>query len=194
MNMRLWTRLVMDGRRVRSLCANVDELTVARLLALRRRLRAIDARREVLARIGTRGQAFERRVHCGGSALVRWGATRTGLQRLRCKGCGRTFSTATGTVVARIRLPEGPQLALADMPGPRRGSCRRLAIRLGVDKMTIWRRRMAMLEAPDGVGAERAGGIVEADEAFQRESRRGSRDWARNEREPERFPAAPRPR
>lgn len=184
----------MDERRFRSLCANVDELTVEQLRALRRRLRAIDARREVLARIDTRGQALERCVHCGGSALVRWGATRTGLQRLRCKGCGRTFSAATGTVVARIRLPEKLQLALADMLGPTPSSCRRLAIRLGVDKMTIWRWRMAILEALDGVGAERLGGIVEADEAFQRESRKGSREWVRYERDPERFPAPPRPR
>ncbi len=95
----------MDRMRFRSLCANVDRLSVEQIRELRRKLRALDARREVLARIDARGQALERCVHCGGSALVRWGSTRTGLQRLRCKACLRTFSAATGTVVARVRCP-----------------------------------------------------------------------------------------
>ncbi|MEE4345324.1 MAG: IS1595 family transposase [Paracoccaceae bacterium] len=184
----------MDTKRFRSLCAHVDALSVEQLRALRRRLRALDARREVLARIDTRGQMLERCVHCNGQALVRWGSTRSGLQRLRCKGCGRSFSAATGTVVARIRLPEKLQQALADMLGPAPSSCRRLAARLGVDKMTVWRWRMAVLRALEGVGADGLGGIVEADETFQRESRKGSREWVRHERDPERCPAPPRPR
>lgn len=184
----------MDGMRFRSLCANIDVLTVEQLRALRQKLRSLDARQEVLARIDARSQALERCPHCGGSALVRWGSTRTGLQRLRCKRCRRTFSAATGTVVARIRLPEKLQQALSDMLGPIPSSCRRLAARLGVDKMTVWRWRMSILNALEGIGADRLGGIVEADETFVRESRKGSREWVRHARDPERFPAPPRPR
>jgi len=188
----------MDGMRFRSLCANVDRLSVGQIRELRRKLRALDARKEVLARIDARGQALERCVHCGGPALVRWGSTRTGLQRLRCKGCGRTFSAATGTVVARIRLPEKLQQALADMLAPVPSSCRGLAARLRVDKMTAWRWRMSILAALGGVGAEcealRLGGIVEADETYVRESRKGSREWVRHARDPWRSPEPPRPR
>lgn len=187
----------MDGLRFRSLCANVDRLSVEQLRALRLKLRALDARREVLARIDARGQALERCVHCGGSALVRWGSTRTGLQRLRCKGCGRSVSAATGTVVARVRLPEKLHQVLADMLAPVPSSCRRLAARLGVDKMTVWRWRMGILEALAGTrgsGTPRFGGIVEADETYTRESRKGSREWVRHARDPQRFPKPPRPR
>ena len=188
----------MDGMRFRSLCANIDGLTVEQLRALRRELRSLDARREVLARIDARSQTLEHCVDCGGSELVRWGSTRTGLQRLRCKGCGRSFSAATGTVVARIRLPEKLQEAVEDMLGPAPSSCRRLAARLDIDKMTAWRWRMAILEALEGAGGgsgtDRLGGIVEADETYQRESRKGSREWVRHARDPERFPAPPRPR
>lgn len=184
----------MDGMRFRSLCANIDRLSVEQLRELRLTLRALDARREVLSRIDARGQALERCVHCVGSALVRWGSTRTGLQRLRCKGCGRTFSAASGTVVARIRLPEKLQQALADMLGPAPSSCRRLAARLGIDKMTVWRWRVGILKALDGIGAHWLGGIVEADETFMRESRKGSREWVNHARDPQRFPAPPRPR
>jgi transposase-like protein len=184
----------MDGMRFRSLCANVDRLSVGQVRELRRKLRALDARREVLARIDARGQALECCVRCGASALVRWGSTRTGLQRLRCKECGRTFSAATGTVVARVRLPEKLQQALADMLGPAPSSCRGLAARLGIDKMTVWRWRVGILKALDGIGARRLGGIVEADETYMRESRKGSREWVNHARDPLRFPAPPRPR
>lgn len=187
----------MDGMRFRSLCANVDRLSMGQLRELQRKLRGLDARREVLTRIDARGQALERCIHCGAAALVRWGSTRAGLQRLRCKGCGRTFSAATGTVVARVRLPEKLQQVLADMLAPVPSSCRRLAARLHVDKMTVWRWRAGILEAlggNGGIGARRLGGIVEADETFMRESRKGSREWVNHARAPQRFPIPPRPR
>ena len=184
----------MDGMRFRSLCANVDWLSMGQLRELRCKLRGLDARREVLARIDARGQTLERCVHCGASALVRWGSTRTGLQRLRCKGCCRTFSAATGTAVARVRLPEKLQQVLADMLAPVPGSCRGLAARLGIDKMTVWRWRMDILKALGGAGAQRLGGIVEADETFMRESRKGSREWVNHARDPQHFSAPPRPR
>ncbi len=184
----------MDGMRFRSLCANVDRLSAGQVRELRRKLRALDARREDLARIDARGQALECCIHSGASALVRWGSTRTGLQRLRCKACGRSFSAASGTGVARVRLPEKLQQVLADMLAPVPSSCRRLAARLGVDKMTVWRWRAGILKALDGIGAHRLGGIVEADETYMRESRKGSREWVRHARDPQRFPAPPRPR
>ena len=184
----------MDGMRFRSLCANVDRLSVGQMRELRRKLREIDARREVLARIDARGQALECCIHCGTSALVRWGSTRTGLQRLRCKACGRTFSAASGTVVARVRLPEKLQQVLADMLAPVPSSCRGLAARLRIDKMTVWRWRAGILKALGGIGARRLGGIVEADETYMRESRKGSREWVNHARDPQRFPAPPRPR
>jgi transposase-like protein len=189
--------LQMDGMRFRSLCANVDRLSMGQLRELQRKLRGLDARREVLARIDARGQALERCVHCGASALVRWGSTRAGLQRLRCKGCGRTFSAATGTVVARVRLPEKLQQVLADMFTPVPSSCRGLAAQLHIDKMTVWRWRAGILRAlgaTGGIGARRLGGIVEADETYLRESRKGSREWVNHARDPRHFPAPPRPR
>ena len=184
----------MDGMRFRSLCANVERLSVGQLRELRRKLRALDARREVLARIDVREQAMECCIHCGASALVRWGSTHTGLQRLRCKACGRTFLAASGTVVARVRRPEKLQQVLADMFAPVPSSCRGLAVRLGVDKMTVWRWRVSILKALDGIGAHRLGGIVEADETYMRESRKGSREWVNHARDPQHFPAPPRPR
>lgn len=184
----------MEVRRFRSLCANLDRLTVGQIRDLTRKLGELDARKEVLARIDGRVQALERCRHCGGRALVRWGETRTGLQRLRCKTCWRTFSAATGTAVARIRLPERLALVLRDMLGPAPSSCRVLAARLGLDKTTVWRWRIRIIAALHGIGAARLAGIVEADEKYFRESRKGSREWVRHAREPSRFPTPDRPR
>jgi transposase-like protein len=184
----------MDTGSFRRLCAGVERMTVEQIRALREKLRALDARIEVLARIDARGDGLDRCLHCGGGALQRWGSTRTGLRRQRCKGCGRTFSSATGTALARVRLPEKVLQVVEDMLGPNPGSCRALAARLGLDKMTVWRWRMRILAALTGVGARAITGIVEADEKFFRESRKGSREWVKHERNPSLHPKPDRPR
>jgi transposase-like protein len=172
----------------------MDRLTPCQVRDLRRKLGEFEARREVLARIDARAERIERCVHCAAGDVVRWGATRTGLPRLRCKRCRRTFSAATGTALARVRLPAKFGQVLDDMLGSAPRSCRALAAQLGVDKMTVWRWRMRILAAVRGLGATRLGGIVEADEKFVRESRKGSREWVRHAREPARFPKPDRPR
>jgi transposase-like protein len=179
--------VAMDGRRF-------GRLTVGQMRELRRRLRELDARIELLARIDARAQALERCVYCGATTLQRWGETRAGLQRLRCRECRRTFSAASGTALARLRHPEKVQLMLADMLSPRPSSCRALGVRLGVDKMTVWRWRQRILVALTGIGASRLHGIVEADGKFFRESRKGSREWVNHERHPALFPRPDRPR
>jgi hypothetical protein len=79
---------------------------------------------------------------------------------------------------------------MIDVPQPM--SCRRAAGVLGVSRHSIWRWRMAIISAlmpePDGTLA----GIVEADEAHQRESRKGSREWVRYRRDPATHPGPPR--
>ena len=182
----------MDGKTFGRFSARIDGLSVGQIRQLRAKLRELDARIEVRARIDRRGEALTRCLHCGSGGLQRWGETRTGLRRFRCKTCRRTFSSATGTEVARLRRPEKFQQAVDDMAGPAPSSCRVLARRLGVDKMTVWRWRMRVLAALKGVGATAIGGVVEADEKLFRESRKGSRAWVRHLRNPGRVPAPDR--
>jgi transposase-like protein len=186
--------VVMDGRRFGRLCAGIGRLTVGQMRALRRRLRGLDARTELPARIDARAQALQRCLHGGATALRRWGGTRSGPRRRRCRGCRRTFSAASGTALARVRRPEQVQLALADMRSRRPSSCRAPAPRRGVDKMTVWRWRRRLLAGLAGIGATRLHGIVEADEKDFRESRKGSREWVNHERNPALFPKPDRPR
>ena len=63
-----------------------------------------------------------------------------------------------------------------------------------MNKTTIWRWRHVILKTLVGVGASELSGIIEADEMFQRESRKASREWVRHERDPENNPKPPRRR
>src|SRR6056297_671554 len=73
-------------------------------------------------------------------------------------------------------------------------SCRRASEVLGPSRDTIWRWRLAIIGAlPPEPGGTLAG-IVEADEAHQRESRKGSREWVWYRRDPVNHPAPPRMR
>ena len=111
---------------------------------------------------------------CGGDERIRWGRTRTGTQRWNCSGCGATWSGRSGTPLARVHRPDLVVALARDMiEAPQPMSCRRGAEVLGASRHSIWRWRMAIIGAltpePDGTLA----GIVEADEAHQRESRKG---------------------
>lgn len=184
----------MDHGRFRRLCAGVTRLSVAQLRELRTRLRGLDARIELLSRIDARGQTLTRCARCESPSLQRWGQTPRGLRRWRCKDCGPTFSATTGTLLAGVRHPEKLLLVLEDMMSDHPRSCRALARQLGIDKMTVWGWRMRLLRALIGSGAQQLEGIVEADEKFFRESRKGSREWVDHERDPSRHPKPDRPR
>ncbi|MBS0573373.1 MAG: IS1595 family transposase [Proteobacteria bacterium] len=117
------------------------------------------------------------------------------MQRYRCEGCQRTWSGRTGSAIRGIHRPDLFLAAARDMLGDRKPlSVRKLAGRLGLDKHTVWRWRMLIQRALSGASDAAFVGVVEADEAFQRESRKGSREWVRHFRDPRAWPAPPRRR
>lgn len=117
------------------------------------------------------------------------------MQRYRCGSCKKTFSGRTGTRIARIHRPGLFFDVLKDMPGPRPlSSVRVLARCLGLNKHTVWRCRLIALSALSGTSDTDFSGIVEADETYQRESRKGSREWVRHQRDPLDDPKPPRMR
>jgi transposase-like protein len=184
----------MDDAVFRAFCLGIEKLSVRQIRELGEMLRTLDARIEVLAKIDRRRESIDICLHCGRDVLQRWGETRTGLQRFRCKSCGRTFSSATGSALDRVRQPEKFHQVVDDMLTLVPSSCRRLGEKLGLDKMTIWRWRKRIIETITGIGGTDFGGIVEADEKLFRESRKGSREWVRHERNPSLYPAPNRMR
>ena len=74
-------------------------------------------------------------------------------------------------------------------------SCRKAGQHLGATPTTIWRWRMLLLGAlPTALTQARVfTGLVEMDEAYQKESRKASREWARHAANPTRHLQPDRP-
>ncbi len=174
----------MDEGVFKAFCGGIEKLTVGQMRELNQMLRTLSARTEVLAKIDARGEVLDFCLYCGDTVIRRWGETRTGLQRFRCLTCGKTFSSASGTPLACVRRPDKFLQVVEDMLSRAPSSCRVLAERLGLDKMTIWRWRKHIIEALMGIGGTAFAGIMEADEKFFRESRNGSREWVRHQQNP----------
>ena len=122
--------------------------------------------------------------HCSSDENSRWGTTRTGMHRWRCKGCERTWTGRTGTPMARVHKP-GIMLDLVrDMMSDTPRSVRKLAQALKISRDTVWRWRMLVLEAIKEPSSGLLQGIVETDDTSHRESRKGSREWVRHFRDP----------
>lgn len=184
----------MDKKVFDRFCAEIRGLSVGQIRMLSDMLGSLDARVEVFSRIDQRQRAVTRCLQCGDARLHKWGETRTGLQRVRCQVCGKTFSSSTRSAPARVGLPELFLKVVRDMFADTPLSCRKLAARLKLDKMTVWRWRQRITGALTGAGATNLGGIVEADEKLFRESRKGSREWVNHRRNPMAFPKPDRPR
>ena len=74
---------------------------------------------------------------CGGGERVRWGRTRTGVQRWRCSGFGASWSGRSGTLIAPVHRPDLVTALLRDMmEAPQPLSCRLSGEALGVSRDT----------------------------------------------------------
>ncbi|MCB9942598.1 MAG: IS1595 family transposase [Geminicoccaceae bacterium] len=180
----------MQHRAFERWCGGIQALNAVQVGKLRALLEALDDRLRTLAMIEARSGDSPGCRHCGCERLRRWGRTGCGVQRWHCSDCRRTMSSTTAMPLAQMRKRDRFMLVLEDMLGPHPSSCRQLAERLGVDKMTVWRWRHRIMDLmgvdPANAGHEHGplAGIVEADETFCRESRKGSRQWVRHERDP----------
>lgn len=179
----------------RRLMEKFGDLTPGQVHDAACRITEVRRRNEAIAEIESRAQSFSGCPCCGSEELGKWGRTKTNVQRYRCRGCGRTFTGRSGSGIERLHRPDLFFEVLKDMLGDRTpSSIRQLARRLRRNKHTIWRWRMIALRAMSDASEDSFRGIVEADETFQRESRKGSREWVRHQRDPVRHPKPPRMR
>lgn len=109
---------------------------------------------------------------CGSSHCLRWGQ-QSGLQRFRCKDCGRSFNRLSGTPLAHLHHRER-WLAYAECL-EQSLTVRASARACGIAKNTAFRWRHRFLDGISEDQAEDLEGIVEADETLFRESLKGRR-------------------
>ncbi len=118
-------------------------------------------------------------VHCGGHQVAKHGHS-GGLQRFKCRGCGKTFNTLSGTPLARLHLRSkwlGHAEALRDGL-----SLNQVAARLDIAQSTAFRWRHRFLQLPQTVQAQALVGIAEADETYFLQSAKGRRGLLRKAR------------
>lgn len=109
---------------------------------------------------------------CHYARIVRNGQAND-LQRFKCRGCGATFNTLTGTPLARLRhRAKWLHQAEAMDAGL---SVRKAAARMGVHRTTAFRWRHRFLVVPCDTKAVCLTGVVEADEAYVLRSYKGQR-------------------
>ena len=117
--------------------------------------------------------------HCASEGAVSRGMAR-GLRRYQCKGCGRTFNALSGTPLSGLHHKERWLSfgALAGEGGDGEGLS---AARCDVAVSTAFRWRHRFLAAARS-DSEVLKGIVEADETYVLESRKGARGLGRKAR------------
>ena len=148
----------------------IEEMTWSQRRDLMGRLKAAQAQDEVRAIVEDRLHALRMCPHCHGHHVVRNGMA-GGLQRYKCRGCGRTFNALTDTPLARLRYRQrwlGQTQALLDGL-----SITKAAQQLDVARSTAFRWRHRFLALPQHVKAGHFSGIVEADETCWLKSCKG---------------------
>jgi transposase-like protein len=170
----------MDHRKFkRRLAELVGDLTFAQARKLIEALSERGAGAEAQQVIDGQFQADPKCPHCTARRIHRHGMAR-GLQRYKCLTCARTFNALTGTPLTRLRKRDrwpsfAQSLAASD-------SVRAAAGRTGINASTSFRWRHRFLKAQKGLKDQRLSGIVEVDECFIRQSRKGERGLPRKAR------------
>lgn len=169
----------MDTTTYRSWLSQVDLLTPEQRDEVIAVLHGRSAKVEVVAAIENRTPDNRSCPHCGTNGAVKRGQS-NGLQRFRCRGCGKTFNALTGTSLAGLRLKER---WLDFAAGLRDGdTVRESAERCGVAESTTFRWRHRFLKDAR-TSAETLSGIVEADHTYLLRSRKGEQNLDRPARQ-----------
>jgi transposase-like protein len=161
----------MDIGMFRAWLSGVEDLTPEQRQEVREVLvgRPLDA--EVVASVEDRMSPERTCPHCATAGAVKRGSA-NGLHRYRCKGCGKSFNALTGTPLARLRHKER-WLTFTDTLSAGT-SVRGSAEHCAVATTTAFRWRHRFLRAVTSAAAPLCG-IVEADETYVRDSRKGER-------------------
>ena len=162
----------METRAFASLLDQLSSLTARQCAQLQARLGPGDPRQQVGQLLDQAALAKLCCPRCGARHWYKHGRE-SGLQRYRCRQCGKTFNTLTGTPLAHLHHKEKWLRYLDSLLDSQ--SVRRAANALGVHRNTTFRWRHRFLSLPKTDRAPLLHGIAEADEMFLLESQKGSR-------------------
>jgi transposase-like protein len=162
----------MDAAELKRLVESVARLTLGQKAQLLGALREGGQDGQVLSILESRLIQMPACPHCTGSWIVRNGSA-SGLQRYKCRTCGRTFNALSTTPLARLRM-KAKWLQQQDVL-VQGLSVKKAAVALDVAATTAFRWRHRFLRLAQAAKASELAGVVEADETFFLRSDKGQR-------------------
>lgn len=154
----------------------VDTLSLRQREKLVARLETYSRYEKTVAMIEHAGAEHIGCPQCQSTSFHRHGHAH-GLQRYRCRECGKTYNALTGTPMAWLRY-KAKWLLYADCLLSSY-TVRHSALRVGIHKNTSFRWRHRFLALPKTDRPKCLHGITEADEMYFLESEKGSRNLDR---------------
>ena len=163
----------MNGEIYQKWLEAIDTLSEEQRRELQMMLAGLSSEAEVIAALEARILTDRLCPHCQRTGATCRGRS-NGLRRFHCAGCGKTFNALTGTPLASLHHKErwfdfSRSLSAGE-------TVRKSAERCQVAVGTAFRWRHRFLKAIK-TNVAPLGGIVEADETYLLESRKGSRAW-----------------
>jgi len=164
----------MKTKAYREWTDGIKSLTRSQRKSVFNQLNAVESQEAIIDEL--ENNHVHRCPHCQSERMGRWGR-QSGLQRFRCRDCGKCFNALTGTPLARLRHKEcWLDYSQALIEGL---TIRASAARCGVAKTTSFRWRHRFLTDLAELKATSLTGIVEADETYFPLSFKGSRHMPR---------------
>ena len=161
----------MRKQKFSELLVQLKDLTELQRAALRELLSKAQHEKSPAAIVDEKFASSPVCPNCKSGSIHKWGVV-SGIQRYRCKDCGRSFNALTGTSMAHLRKKDlwlEYSKALTESL-----SLSKAAERCGIDRTTAFRWRHRFLQAPSQNKVSCAG-ITEVDETYFRESFKGKK-------------------
>lgn len=170
----------MASKQFQNILHHVTHLNYSQLKKLRHEVQSTIASNQLGQVIADHEETVSQCPHCKSDKLNRWGMTKQGIQRFKCKVCNKTFNALADSPLYRMRKPEKwieyTQLMWNAV------SLRASAKMLNISLKTSFRWRHIFIKAPASCNPSQLTGVIEADETFLPESFKGKRKIERKSR------------
>jgi transposase-like protein len=158
----------MASKQFQNILHHVTNLNYSQLKKLRHEVESNIASNQVGQAIADHEETISHCLHCNSHQLNRWGMTRQGIQRFKCKSCNKTVNALADSPLYRMKKSEKWIEYTTLMWGG--VSLRKSAKALDITLRTSFRWRHMFIKAPVSFNPSELTGVIEADETFLPES------------------------
>ncbi|MFU2509834.1 IS1595 family transposase [Pseudoalteromonas sp. ASV78] len=163
----------MASKQFQNILHHIANLNYAQLKKLRHEVESNIATNQVGQAIADHEKSISHCAHCDSHNLNRWGMTKQGIQRFKCKSCNKTFNALADSPLYRMKKAEKwIEYTKLMWEGV---SLRKSAKALNITLRTSFRWRHMFIKAPASFNPSVLTGVIEADETFLPESFKGKR-------------------